>query len=40
MHSSLHNINVALESRLSAQEATIASMTTQLESVKDYNKLL
>ena len=40
MQSSLHNINIALESRLNAQEATISSMSTQLTSVNDYNKLL
>ena len=40
MQMSLHNINIALESRLNAQEATISSMSTQLSSVNDYNKLL
>lgn len=40
MQTSLHNINIALEGRLNAQEATISSMSTQLTSVNDYNKLI
>ena len=40
MHDTLLKINTALESRVDSQSAEMTAMTSQIDSLSDYNRLL